>query len=231
MKRGPGPLLFATMLGASHAFAQDQCPQEFKWRDAVHASRITERDGHIALARVENFSNALVVHLDIDSDSAGMIDVRSPINGDSTQLTFGRDKPNPLEFAEIAMIGEPPMASGTWPRMVGPCAIPDGETINFGHEDVPAADKRSVQPLKFRGTLQRRGLQISYSMTVEDGETWRGELTYGRALKDLDLQTDVSGWNVFHAGSYMETLPTKAPVPLRSVIERTSGRSDMPSTR
>ena len=225
------PLLVAALLAASPAYAQDPCLQEFKWTDAIYAKRIGEKDGHFAQAEFTSFANASVLHLTLDSNQAGMIKVLGAANGASVQLTYGGDKLGPDQFSEISMIVEPPMARGDWPRLPRPCAIPDGVTIGFNQDDQPATGKHGAQAPKFYGTLQRRGLQVVYSMTSEDGETSRGELRYGRNLKDIDPQTDVSGWNVFRDKSYVEKLPGKSPVPLRTALERTLGRTDLPSAR
>jgi len=225
------PLLVAALLVASRAYAQDSCLQEFKWTDAIHAKRIAEKDGHFAQAEFTSFANASVLHLTLDSNRAGLIKVLGAANGPSVQLTYGGDKLGPDQFSEISMIVEPPMARGDWPRLPGPCAIPEGVTIGFNQDDQPATSGHSAQEPKFYGTLQRRGLQIVYSMSSEDGETSRGELRYGRDLKDIDPQTDVRGWNVFHDKSYVEKLPEKSPIPLRAVLERTLRRADLPPAR
>jgi hypothetical protein len=225
------PLLVAVLLVASPAYAQDPCLQEFKWTDAIHAKRIGEKDGHFAQAEFTSFANASVLHLTLDSNRAGLIKVLGAANGPSVQLTYGGDKLGPDQFSEISMIVEPPMARGDWPRLPRPCAIAEGVTIAFNQDDQPATSGHSAQGPKFYGTLQRRGLQIIYSMSSEDGETSRGELRYGRDLKDIDPQTDVSGWNVFHDKSYVEKLPEKSPIPLRAVLERSLRRADLPPAR
>jgi hypothetical protein len=57
-------------------------------------------------------------------------------------------------------------------------------------------------------------------MVVEDGERWQGEANYTSELKHFDLHTDVQGWHVFRANSYVETLPAGKPVSMLSVIEK-----------
>ena len=56
-------------------------------------------------------------------------------------------------------------------------------------------------------------------MKVESGERWQGEMNYSRDLQNFDLQTDVQGWHVFRANTYIKTLPSDAPVSLLTVIE------------
>jgi len=224
-------VLFAAILGTVPAHAKDLCRQEFKWTEATYAKRDTRKAGQVTLAEVEVFANATVTRLNIDGARSGVIDLRRTANATSIQLTYGSSKPAPLEFAEISMIVEPPMARGNWPRLMVPCSIPDGTAVTFDENDVPAAERIGAHPRKFRGALQRDGLRVSYSMTADDGEVWQGELAYGVDLPDLDLNTDVSGWNVFRAGSYVETLPANMPAPLRVALERISGRPDLPPAR
>jgi len=232
VKQAPAlPVLLAAILGTAPAHAKDLCRQEFKWTDATYAKRDTRKDGQVTLAEVEVFANATVVRLNIDGARSGVIDLRRTANATSIQLTYGNNKPAPLEFAEISMIVEPPMARGNWTRLTGPCSIPDGTAVTFDENDIPASERIGAYPPKFRGTLQRHGLRVRYSMTSDDGEVWQGELAYGRRLKDLDPNADVSGWNVFRAGSYVETLPANTPAPLRVALERISGRPGLPPAR
>jgi hypothetical protein len=203
------------------AFAQTKCAQELKWIDATYAQRTTTRGSQLVKADVESFANASVIHLDINGVKTAMIDMSIKRGEGSIQLTFGGGQPKPVEFSEISMAVEPPMSSGDWPRMKGPCSIPDGENVNFDESDLPAFVKGHAQSFpKFRGTLMRNGLRIRYSMTVEDGETWQGEANYVSASKDIDVRTDVQGWHIFRANSYVETLPVGQPVSLLSVIQR-----------
>lgn len=231
MKLAPALLvLLAAILDTVPAYAKDPCLREFNWTDATYAKRDTRKDGQVTVAEVEVFANATVARLNADGARSGVIDLRRAASGSSIQLTYGGNKPAPFEFAEISTIVEPPMARGNWPRLMGPCSIPDGTAVTFDDNDIPAAERIGAHPLKFRGTLQRHGLRVSYSMTASDGEIWQGELAYGRNLQDLDLNTDISGWNVFRAGSYVGTLPAKTPFPLSAAIERISG-PDLPPAR
>jgi hypothetical protein len=220
-------ILVVAMFNALSIHAQE-CPQELKWEDATFAQRTIKRTTQIMKADIETFANASVIHLDIDGVQSGMIDVLAEKRDDSIQLTFGDGKPRPVEFSEISMAAEPPMSSGTWPRMKGPCSIPDGDSVDFDEGDMSAFIKEHAQEFpKFRGTLTRGGLRISYSMTVEGGEAWQGEVNYARELKKFDLRTDVQGWHVFRANSLVETIPVGKPVSVLSVIEqmRLGGRT------
>ena len=105
--------------------------------------------------------------------------------------------------------------------MMGPCSLSEGVDIDFDEADIPAFTKEHAQSTPgFNGTLRRSGLRISYSMVVEDGETWHGEANYSHDLKKFDLHTDVQGWHVFRANVYVETLPVGKPVPILSVVEK-----------
>lgn len=218
-----GSLMFLVlaMLNASRAYAQVACPSDLKWTDATYAQRKTAKDGQVVMADTEIFRNTSIAHLSVDGVMSGMIEVFSKNRTSSLQLTFGHNVPNPIEFAEISMIVEPPMAYEVWPRMIGPCSIADGVSVDFDENDIPASTKRYSQAIpKFKGTLLRTGLRVSYSMFVEDGESWQGEASYSRALKDFDLRTDVQGWHVFRANSYLETLPIGKPISVLSVMKK-----------
>lgn len=220
-----GSLLFLVLaiFGVPETYAQTGCPKELKWTDATYAQRITTKNGRAVKADAEAFVNASIVHLSLDGVQSGMIEVFSKTRANSIQLTFGHNRPNPVEFSEISMVVEPPMANGTWPRMMGPCSVSDGVSTDFDERDIPKFTKEHAQAIpKFKGTLRRTGLRISYSMVVEDGETWQGEASYDRALRDFDVHTDVQGWHVFRANSYVETLPVGSPVSVLSVIEKSA---------
>jgi predicted methyltransferase len=218
---GSSVFLVLAMFKATEAYAQADCPKELKWTDATYAQRITTKNGQVVKADSQAFANASIAHLSFDGARSAKIEVFSKNRTSSIQLTFGGSKPNPVEFAEISMVVEPPMANGAWPRMMGPCSLPDGVNIDFDEADIPAFTKEHAQATpRFKGTLRRSGLHISYAMMVEDGETWQGEVNYSRELKKFDLHTDVQGWHVFRANAYVETLPVGKPVPMLSVIEK-----------
>ncbi|MTW10177.1 hypothetical protein GM658_06135 [Pseudoduganella eburnea] len=205
--------------------AQVTCPKELKWIDATYAERKITRDGQIESAKIEAFLNASVIHVDIGNVQSGMIEIFPKNHADSIRLTFGRDRPKPSDFAEVSMLVEPPMTNAAWPRMMGPCAVSSGTDIEFDESDVPDFIEAHANNIpKFKGIIRRDGLNVSYSMKVESGERWQGELNYSRDLQSFDLQTDVQGWHVFRANTYIKTLPSGAPVSLLSVIEH------MPST-
>lgn len=203
------------------AHAQATCPKDLKWIDATYAERTITRPSQLESAKIEAFSNASVIYVANGGIRSGMIEILPKHRPDSIQLTFGRDQPTPIEFSEASMLVEPPMTSDAWPRMMGPCAVSDGVGIEFDEKDVPTfIEAHSNGIPKFRGVMKRNGLSVSYSMTVGNGEQWQGELNYSRELKSFDLQTDVQGWHVFRANSYVKTLPTGKPVSILSVIEQ-----------
>lgn len=214
-------VLVLAMFKTPETYAQAGCPKELKWTDATYAQRTTTKNGQVVKADAEAFVNAFIAHLSVDGARSGMIDVFIKNRTRSVQLTFGDSKPNPVEFSEISMVVEPPMANGAWPRMMSPCSLPDGVNIDFDENDIPPFTKEHAQAIPgFKGTLRRSGLSISYSMVVEGGETWQGEANYGRELKNFDVHTDVQGWHVFRSNSYVETLPVGKPVSILSVIEK-----------
>jgi hypothetical protein len=218
-----GSVLFLVlpMFGAPKIYAQATCPSVLKWTDATYAQRTTTKDGHVVQADTEVFRNASIAHLNVDGVESGIIEIFSKNRVNSIQFTLGHDNPNPVEFAEISMVVTPPMANEAWPRMMGPCSVPDDVSTDFDEDEIPAFAKKYAQTtLKFKGTLLRTGLRISYSMFVADGESWQGEASYNRELKDFDMRTDVQGWHVYRANSYVETLPIGKPISVLSVIEK-----------
>jgi len=221
MKRS-SRLLFAMAMSCPFlAHAQATCPKDLKWIDATFAERAITRPGQLESAKIEAFSNASVIHVDIGGNRSDMIEILPKHRPDSIQLTFGRNRPSPIEFSEVSMLVEPPMTGGAWPRMMGPCAVSDGVGIEFDEKDVPTfIDAHSNGIPKFKGVMKRIGLSVSYSMAVGKSEQWQGRLNYSRELKSFDLQTDVQGWHVFRANSYVKTLPIGKPVSLLSVIEQ-----------
>lgn len=170
-----GSLVFLVLatLNASKAHAQAACPSDLKWTDTTYAQRKIAKDGRVLIADTEIFRNASIAHLNVDGVMSGMIEIFSKNRTNSLQFTFGHNVPNPIEFGEISMIVEPPMANEVWPRMVGPCSIADGVGVDFDENDIPVSTKQYSQAVpEFKGTLLRTGLHISYSMFVEDGESW-----------------------------------------------------------
>jgi len=210
---------FLASIAMSPSNAQEVCAPELQWTDATYAERTTTVDGGHVKAVTEVFANASVIHLDIDGLQSALIYVPAENREDSIHVALGDSKPS--EYSEISMAVEPPMADGNWPRMTGPCAIPDEVSIDFDESDMPNMGKENAESRpRFKGMLRRSGLRISYSMSVEGAERLQGELNYARSLKSFNLDTDVQGWHLFRANSYVETLPVGRPVTLRSVINK-----------
>lgn len=227
MKLGPSLLTALAISYTSFSHAQITCPATLKWTDATYAERTTIKKGRVWKAKVENFSEASVVHLNMDGIVAALITVLPQDPVDSIRFTSGRGVPNPIEFSETSMVVEPPMTHGDWPRMTGPCAVPEGVSLNFDQTDVPQlARARDDSGPKFKGIIKREGLGVSYSMEAGGDESWQGSLRYTAALKELDPQTDVQGWHVFRGTKYVETLPAGKPIFVRSVVGRMTGSAE-----
>lgn len=159
--------------------------------------------------------------------------LRVKAGNETISLTFGNNKPKPIDFAEIAMALEPPMVDGSWLRMKRPCHIKDGSVIAFSEKDLSSKkDANAVNSLRFHGVLKRQALSFSYVMTVEangaePGLSWQGNLRYGPRDKVFDLATDIEGWHVYRADTFVGTIPTGVRVPLSAVldeIEKSSNR-------
>lgn len=199
------------------------CPEEFTWREAIHAERTTvDSNGRLIQAEIETFSNAWLAVSDEGSSKAALLRIKT---GEETiSLTFGTSRPKPIEFAEIAMAVEPPMGDGSWPRMKRPCDIKDGNVIAFSEKDMPSDMGLNATKLpRFHGVLKRQALSFSYTVTVEaDGAepsfSYRGNLRYGYPEKTFDLSTDMQGWHVYRADRFVRTIPLGVKVPLSAVL-------------
>lgn len=189
--------------------------------------------GMISNADTQRYSNATVSHLDFDGVAAAMITLGGQGDLQGINLTFGSGQPKPFEFAEIAMVVEPPMADGSWPRLSGPCSLKNEVTVRFDETEIaPLTHSSAATPPKFHGTMKRSGLHINYTMAVDGdqdpergAETWNGVWMHERNLRRFSLQTDVQGWHVFRVNTYLMTLPTGVPITLATVIEQQT-RSD-----
>jgi hypothetical protein len=200
------------------------CPQELTWGDATYAERSTvDSKGRLIRASVESFSNAGLIEVDETSFKARLLRMKNAEAAIS--LTFGADRPKPIDFAEIAMAVEPPMGDGSWSRMKRPCDIKDGSVIAFSEKDMRGeADANPVNSVRFHGVLRREGLSFSYVITVEAGGaepgfSYKGQLRYGLHDKAFNLATDMRGWHVYRADTFVKTLPMGVRVPLSAVLD------------
>lgn len=221
MKLGPSLLLALAISSPSFSYAQATCPATLKWTDATDVERTTAKKGRVWKAKVENYTNASVAHLDVDGKQAAIITILPSNSSDTIRLTSGPDKPNPAVFSEISMLLAPPMTRGDWPRMKNPCALADGAGIDFDETDIPGLEHaKGEDGPTVTGTIKREGLNITYSMEADGKESWQGRLGYAPAAKEIDPNTDVQGWHVFRGRDYVETLPAGQPVALGTVIKK-----------
>jgi hypothetical protein len=218
-------LAFVATIGISQPSMADGllCAEELTWRDAIHAERTSiDINGRLIQAKVENFSNAWLAV--IDEGGSKSILLRMNSGSDAISLTFGSNRPKPIEFAEIAMAVEAPMGDGSWPRMKRPCDIKDGSVIEFSEKDMPTNMFLNAMKLsRFHGVLKRQALSFSYVFKVEaDGVepsfSYQGSLRYGHPNKAIDLSTDMEGWHVYRANTFVKTIPAGVPVPLSAVL-------------
>lgn len=222
-------IIFVLLFAAQPVQArQVTCPKDLKWGDATYAQRTTRIEGLVSKADIEIFSNATVSHLEFNGIAGALIMLGAKGDPSGINLTFGAGQPKPFEFAEIAMVVEPPMTHGAWPRFSGPCAVKDGVVVNFDETEIsPSLHSTAATPQKFHITLKRDGLRILYSMAVENepgsdrgAETWQGVWQHDRKLKSFSLETDVQGWHVFRANTYLMTLPIGTAIPLGAALKR-----------
>jgi hypothetical protein len=221
------PILFVALFAAQSTQAQPvTCPKTLRWIDATHLQRSTRIAGHIGKADTEIFSNATISHLEFDNVSGAVIMMKGKDYPNGINLTFGTGypkPPKPFDFAEISMAVEPPISEGIWPRISGPCVVDDGVSVHFDETDSSHLFN-NVQ--KFHGTLKRNGLSINYSLVFEDGSDsdsrveMQGVWKYERELKSFSLETDVQGWHVYRANTYLMTLPIGTQISLATVLKQ-----------
>jgi hypothetical protein len=199
------------------------CPKELTWRDATYAERSTvDSDGRLIRVSVENFQNALLAVVDQADYKAKLLSMKT--GATPISLTLGNNRPEPTKFSEIAMAVEPPMGDGNWPRMKRPCDIEDGSVIAFSEKDIRVEpDANTMASPRFHGVLQRQALSFNYVITVEaDGAepsfSYQGSLRYGPPDRAFDLATDMEGWHVYRANSFVRTIPTEGRMPLSAVV-------------
>jgi hypothetical protein len=138
-------------------------------------------------------------------------------------LTLGDKPEKPSNFAEMSMAVEAPMGDGSWPRMKRPCDIKDGSVIAFSENDTRAQPDANSSPRKFHGVLKRDALSFSYVVTVEaegadPGFSYQGHLRYGPTDKAFDLATNMEGWDIYRADTFVKAVPTGVRVPLSAVL-------------
>jgi len=200
------------------------CPQNLTWRDATYAQRTADLDGRVVKAVVESFSNIWMAQVDEGPDRYAIISVRGKARDSKIALTFGKDRPKPADFSEIGMAVESPMGDGNWSRMKRPCDIKDGSSMKFNERDMVADTVEStVKPPVFHGVLHRKGLGFRYSIAfaaygTEPAFSLEGELKYGPSTKIFDMATDVQGWNLYRANTFVRAIPLGESVRLSTVL-------------
>jgi hypothetical protein len=217
------PILATIAIGQPSMAHGLLCPEELTWRDATYAERSTvDSNGRSVQASVENFSNAVLALVGEGDVKARLLRIKT--GNVAISLTLGNKPEKPNSFAEISMAVEAPMGDGSWPGMKRPCDIKDGSVIAFSEKDMPAEPgSNSRPPLKFHGVLKREVLSFSYVVTVEaEGAgpsfSYRGHLRYGPTDKAFDLATNVEGWDVYRADTFVKTIPAGVRVPLSAVL-------------
>lgn len=181
-------------LGAPSMAHELSCPGKSSWYDATYVQRTSIIDGKSLSAEVSTFANATTADIIVDGNRVAVIRLRGKGN-DAIALTFGRNRPKPVEFAEISMAVAPPMAEGHWKRMQRPCDVKDSTTIEINEKDM--AEDATEMPV-IQGSLSRNGSDFTYEITVhangdEPATSWRGMLRFGEAARVLDDATDVQG--------------------------------------
>ena len=68
MKLGPSLLIALAISSPSFSYAQTTCPATLKWTDATDVERTTAKKGRVWKAKVENYTNASVAHLDVEAN-------------------------------------------------------------------------------------------------------------------------------------------------------------------
>jgi hypothetical protein len=217
-------ILVATGVSGS-TMAQDLlCTQSITWRGATYAQRTTNIEGQLIRAEIESFSNVWFAQINEGPERAAIISVKEKFGGDAITLTFGKDRPKPSDFSEIGMAVEPPMGDGNWPRMKNPCDVKDGSVVEFNENEMDVATgENSMKTPRFRGVLRRKSMRFSYSIEFEANGTdqamsWQGELNYGSATKIFNMATDVQGWHLYRAGTFVKTMPIGKTVDLSTVL-------------
>ena len=224
-------LTLVAMLVCQSTMAQDPlCSPNMTWRDATYAQRTSTMEGQSITAEFENFSNAWLVQFNDGLEKSAVISIKEKFYGEAITFTFGKDRPKPAEFSEIDMAVAPPMVDGDWPRMTRPCDVKDGSVVEFTETDMHPAKREHAQPVKFRGALRRQAMRFTYSIALEaDGTdqamSWQGEMSYGPATKIFDMATDVQGWHLYRANTFVKTIPQGKLVSLSTVLNEMASRS------
>src|SRR4051812_14870882 len=108
-------MLFALLPRQASATDVAACPANLKWTAATYVQSTIRREGTVAVASIEIFSNATVSQLKFGNDLSRTITLTGPPLDQAITFTFGSERPSPQQFAELPMIAAPPWASIPWP--------------------------------------------------------------------------------------------------------------------
>lgn len=222
---------FAGVILSPLVMAQESsCPKERTWQEAIYAQRTAKIDGQLFTFEAEDFSNASTAVIDGGGDRSGVIWIPMKTGNDTIALTFGKNRPAPAEFGEIGMAVAGPMGVFNWRRMKRPCDMKDGSVFEFSEKDLEIDTHENASDLStYHGVMKRKGLDFSYSVKFEASGTepdfsGEGKLRYG-VPKPFDFVTDVQGWNLYRANTFVRTIPVGKPVPLSAVLDEISDSS------
>ncbi len=226
MTSNPSVIVVALSLVSGPALAQDlSCPAALTWRDATYARRIIDTgiDGRTITVELEGSPTLWRAQFDAGEGRVAIISMENKTADGTIALTFGKNRPRPSDFADIAKAVEPPMVAGNWRGMERPCAVKNGSAIAFDEKNVPNTKALAAKPVAVRGVLRRDGLRFTYSATLSDkatspGLSWQGELIFSASARLAQQTGDVQGWHVYRADTFVRTIPLGKPVALATVL-------------
>lgn len=200
-----------------------KCPKTLAWKDATHLQRTSYNGNLAAKAEWKLYSNATYSMLEVDGSMSQLLQLSNGLN-----LTFGKQRPSPVDFASIANAVATPMWDAgviNFLHFPTPCALKSGESQPFNERDFiywKAGDTRAQGQIF--GSVKRQGLIVTYAMEVKRGksddqlDSLFGTWEFQAKLEVFPENADVQGWHVFRGNDYLKTVPTTNRITLRELL-------------
>lgn len=214
-----GLLLSAATLHAEEV----KCPKTLAWKDATHLQRTSYNGNLAAKAEWRMYSDASYSMLEVDGNINQLLQLSHGLN-----LTSGKQRPNPKDFAEISNAVAAPMwdaGNANLLRFPTPCVLKAGESLPFNERDFiywKASDPQAQRQIF--GSLKRQGLVVTYAMEIKRGksdeqlDSLYGTWEYQTKLEKFPENTEIQGWHVFRGNEYLKTVTTASRLTLREFL-------------
>lgn len=202
---------------------ESKCPRTLAWKDATYLKRTFYNGNLAARAEWKLYSDATYSMLEVDGKTIQLVMLANGLN-----LTYGKQRPNPSEFVNIASAVAGPMwddSRANLPRFPKPCDLKNGESYPFNERDFIYWKSNDAQmDRRIFGSLKRQGFVVSYAMEIKRGksdeqlDSLYGTWEFQNKLDKFPEATEVQGWHLFRGNEFLKTLPTTSKFTLRELL-------------